>query len=322
MSLDESPENASPGTAREPRAAALSDPVQGALYMTGAALCFAIMNALIRFAAVELHPLQIAFLRNFFALAFMLPWLASVGLQALRTERFGLHLWRAFFGLLAMLTWFTSVAVLPLGEAVALNFTVPLFATVGAALVLRETVRARRWTATAVGFLGVLVVLRPGFAELTPAMGLPIVAAVFMACAIMTVKSLSRTENPATIVLYMNLFLAPLSLLPALFVWVWPSWAVLGYSTALGGIAALAHMALTRAYAKADASAVVPFDYARLPFVAVIAYFAFGETSDLWTWVGAGIIAASSIYIARREAQVARVRDAARLAGQAPRVGV
>jgi len=296
--------------------------MQGALYMTGAALCFAIMNALIRFAAVELHPLQIAFLRNFFALAFMLPWLASVGLQALRTERLGLHLWRAFFGLLAMLTWFTSVAVLPLGEAVALNFTVPLFATVGAALVLRETVRARRWTATAVGFLGVLVVLRPGFAESTPAMGLPIVAAVFMACAIMTVKSLSRTENPATIVLYMNLFLAPLSLLPALFVWVWPSWAVLGYSAALGGIAALAHMALTRAYAKADASAVVPFDYARLPFVAVIAYFAFGETSDLWTWVGAGIIAASSIYIARREAQVARVRDAARLAGQAPRVGV
>lgn len=318
---DASPDHSADSTTRT-RAAALSAPVQGALYMTGAALCFAIMNALIRFAAVELHPLQIAFLRNFFALAFMLPWLAGAGAQALRTERLGLHVWRAVFGLLAMLTWFTSVVVLPLGEAVALNFTVPLFATVGAALVLRETVRARRWTATAVGFLGVLIILRPGFAELTPAMGLPIVAALFMACAILTVKSLSATEAPATIVIYMNLFLAPLSLLPALFVWVWPSWPVLGYCAALGGFAALAHIALTRAYAKADASAVVPFDYARLPFVAVIAWFAFGEASDLWTWVGAGVIAASAIYIARREAQVAREREAGRLAGQSPRLSV
>jgi len=322
MSSDDSPEKRSAGTGPVARRARLSDPVQGALYMTGAALCFAIMNALIRFAAVELHPLQIAFLRNFFALVFMLPWLAGVGVQALRTERFGLHVWRAVFGLLAMLSWFTSVVILPLGEAVALNFTVPLFATIGAALVLHETVRARRWTATAVGFLGVLIILRPGFAELTPAMGLPIIAAVFMACAIMTVKSLSATESPATIVLYMNLFLAPLSLLPALFVWVWPSWAVLGYCTALGAVAALAHIALTRAYAKADASAVVPFDYARLPFVAVIAYIAFGETSDLWTWIGAGVIAASAIYIARREALVARERDAARVAGQSPRLSV
>lgn len=322
MSSDESPKTGPAGPQAAGRAPRLSEPVQGALYMTGAALCFAVMNALIRVAAVELHPLQIAFLRNFFALAFMLPWLASVGVQALRTERLGLHLWRAFFGLLAMLAWFTSVVLLPLGEAVALNFTVPLFATIGAALVLRETVRARRWTATAAGFLGVLIILRPGFAELTPAMALPIIAAVFMACAILTVKALSATEAPATIVLYMNLFLAPLSLLPALFVWVWPSWTVLGVSVALGGFAALAHIALTRAYAKADASAVVPFDYARLPFVAVIAYFAFGETSGLWTWIGAGVIAASAIYIARREAQVAHEREAARLAGQSPRAGV
>jgi len=322
MPSDELTENRPAGAPPASGAPRLSDPVQGALYMTAAALCFAVMNVLVRVAGAELHPLQIAFLRNVFALAFMLPWLASVGFQALRTERLGLHLWRAFFGLLAMLTWFTSVVILPLGEAVALNFTVPLFATVGAALVLRETVRTRRWTATAVGFLGVLIILRPGFAQLTPAMGLPIVAAVFMACAIMTVKSLSRTENPATVVLYMNLFLAPLSLVPALFVWSWPSWPVLGTCVALGGCATLAHIALTRAYAKADASAVVPFDYARLPFVAVIAYFVFGETSDLWTWVGAGIIAASSVYIARREVQVARVREAARLAGQAPRLRV
>src|SRR3546814_10987189 len=94
-----------------------------------------------------------------------------------------------------MLTWFSAIASLPLAEAVALNFTVPLFATVGAALFLGETVRARRWTATAVGLLGVVIILRPGFAAFTPVMALPIIAACFTAVTTLIVKSLSRTAN-------------------------------------------------------------------------------------------------------------------------------
>ena len=195
----------------------------------------------------------------------------------------------------------------------------PLFATAGAALVLGEVVRARRWTATVVGFLGTLIILRPGFTEITPAMALPVLAAVSMACATLTVKSLSRTESPATIVLYMTLFLTPLSLVPALFVWQWPDLETLGYLIGLGGTGALAHLLMTIAYGKADASAVIPFDYARLPFVAVIAFFLFGEVPDLWTWVGAAVIAASAIYIARREAKVAAGHPAGRAAGESVR---
>ena len=297
----------------------LSAPLQGALYMTAAAFCFSIMNIAIRIVSGELDPLEIAFFRNFFALAFMLPWLARAGLAGLATRRPGTHLWRAAMGMLAMVCWFYSIALLPLAEAVALNFTVPLFATAGAALFLGEIVRARRWAATLVGFLGIIVILRPGFAALSPAMALPVLAAVFMAMATLVVKSLSRTDSPAAIVFYMNLILTPLSLVPALFVWRWPSWSALALLVLIGLLAALSHMALTRAYTKADASAVMPFDYARLPFVAGLAFLLFGQVPDLWTWIGAAIIAGSAIYIARREAVVARLRHASGAAAAAPR---
>ncbi len=128
----------------EPRRPILSAPVQGALYMTAAAFCFSVMNYLVRIGAEEMEPVQVAFFRNLFALVFMLPWLARVGLSGLATRRLGTHVWRAVLGLLAMFCWFYAVTLLPLAEAVSLNFTVPLFATAGAALFLGEIVRARR----------------------------------------------------------------------------------------------------------------------------------------------------------------------------------
>ena len=297
---------------------AVPAPLQGALYMTAASLGFSVMNIAIRSAAEELDPLQIAFFRNFFALAFMLPWLASVGLSGLKTAHLGLHVWRAVIGLLAMCLWFYSIALLPLAEAVALNFTVPMFATVGAAIFLGEIVRARRWSATIVGFLGVLIILRPGFTELTPAMSLPVIAAAFMAISVLIVKRLSSDDQPGAIVFMMKLLLTPLSLIPALFVWRWPSWTTLGLMLLVGFFAALSHIAITRAYTKADASAVLPLDYARLPFIAGLGFLFFGEVPGLWTWVGAAVIAASAIYIARREAQVAREREASQAASHAP----
>ena len=274
--------------------------------MTAAAFFFSIMNVFVRLAAEELHPMEVAFFRNLFALAFMLPWLARAGFGGLRTVRIKLHLLRAFFALLTMVTWFSARALLPLGEAVALNFTVPLFATAGAALILGEVVRARRWTATVVGFLGTLIILRPGFVEITPAMALPMLAAVSMACASLTVKSLSRTERASTIVLYMNLFLTPLSLIPALFVWQWPEpylWAVFA---AMGALGMLGHVTLARAFAAADASLVMSVDFARLPFAVLFGFALFGELIDIWTWIGAGVIFAASLYNAHREGRLRR----------------
>lgn len=286
--------------------------------MIAAAFMFAVMNAGIKLAAAEgLHPFQIAFFRNAFALMFLLPWLARMGFDGLRTARLKVHLLRAVIGLIAMLCWFTAVVRMPMAEAVALNFTVPLFATAGAAFFLGETVRARRWTATIVGFLGVLIILRPGFVEFTPVMTLPIIAACFMAVTVLIVKSLSRTDAPMVVVVYMNLLLTPLSLVPALFAWQTPSLQALLLMAFVGACAVLAHIAFTRAFARADASAILPFDYARLPFVAAIGFLLFDETPDGWTWVGAAVIAAAAVYIAHRETRVARERPTHRPGSEA-----
>ncbi|MEX2409550.1 MAG: DMT family transporter, partial [Rhodovibrionaceae bacterium] len=266
--------------------------VQGPLYMVAAALGFSIMNLLIREASSELEPLQIAFFRNFFAVLAMAPWLLRAGLRrSFATRHFKLHVARATIGFVAMVCWFYSIALLPLAEATALNFTVPLFATVGAALILGEVVRARRWTATIVGFLGVLIILQPGFKGVETIMLLPVVAAFFMAGVTLLIKRLSDTDAPMTIVLYMNVLLTGVSAIPALLVWHWPSpgtWLIL---LLLGAVGAISQIWVVRAYQRADASAILPFDYARLPFIALLAFLFFGEIPDIWTWIGGAVIA-------------------------------
>ncbi len=282
----------------------LSPAVAGAILMVLAALGFSGMNALVRVAAGELHPFQVAFLRFFFGACFALPWLVRLG--GWRSQRLGLHALRACVTTVTALLWFSSLTLLPMAQAVSLNFTAPLFATIGAALFLGETVRSRRWSATAIGFVGVLIIVRPGVAEVSPAMALPLLAAATMTVSVLFVKVLTRTDSAPTILLYMNVLPLPMLFAFAVFVWEWPSafgWTIV---VVMGAVGVVSHYFFTRAMALADASYVIPFDYLRLPFIAVIAFFAFGEVSDMWTWVGAAVIAGSAIYIARREAQLAK----------------
>ncbi len=273
------------------------------LWMVGFCASFAGLTAIIRHVSGELHPVEIAFFRNAFGLLFILPWLARAGLGSLRTRRLGLHALRAGTGTLAMIFLFTALAWMPLAEATALTFTAPLFATAGAALVLGERVRLRRWSATLVGFAGTLVILRPGAEAVTPAAAAALAASAFIAASMLAVKALSRTEHPNAIVLYMGLLMTPLSLVPALFVWTWPEPATWGWLALLGLVAMVGQLMMARAFAAADASAVLPFDFARLVFVALFGFALFGERPDAWTWVGAGIIVAATVYIARREAR-------------------
>ena len=278
--------------------------VQGALLVTGSALMFAGVNALVRFASAELHVFEVAAFRWVFGAIFLLPWIWRHG--GLKTARLDLQLWRALLTLASTLMWFSALTLLPLAQAVALNFTIPLFVTIGAAAFLGEPVRARRWTAIAVGFAGVMVILRPGGGDVSWPMALPIVAALTMATSVLVMKRLTRTDATATIVAYQTLLVVPLTLAVAAFFWQQPTLPIVGVMAGIGVLSTCGHLMLTRAFALADASAVIPFDYARLPFIAVIAFAAFGEVPDAWTWAGAAIIAASAIYIARREAQLAR----------------
>ena len=282
----------------------LSPPLAAALYMLAASLFFACLSALIRHLSTTLHPFEVAFFRNLFGLAFMLPWLMRSGVAGLRTGRLKLYWLRSLLGLFSMLCWFSALALVPFTQAVALSFTAPLFSTMGAALVLGETVRRRRWTATLVGFAGVIIILRPGVEGLSLGQLLAVLSAAFSAVTVLMVKELSRTEPANAVVTYMVLLTTPISLVPALFVWQWPGWQAWPFVVGLGALGTLGHLCYTRSFALADASAVMPYDYTRLLFVAAIAWFAFAEAPDLWTWVGAAVIVGSAIYIARREAQL------------------
>jgi drug/metabolite transporter (DMT)-like permease len=285
---------------------ALAPTTRAALWVVAGGFCATAMNVVIRHAASELHPFEITFFRCFFGLLVLVPWLMRVGLGALRTRKIGFFTLRGLVSLVSMLTWFYGITLVPLATATALNFTGPLFATAGAALILGETVRLRRWMAVIVGFLGVLIIIRPGASALDANLLIILVSAATAGMGVVTVKFLSRSENATSIVTYMVLYSAPLALIPALFVWRWPSVGALFWLAVLGALGTTAHFAVVRAYSAADASACAPFEFLRMPVAAIAAYLFFGEVTDRWTWVGAGVIAGSSIYVAHREAMLAR----------------
>jgi drug/metabolite transporter (DMT)-like permease len=282
--------------------------------MTGACLCFAGMNVIIRQLCHDMHPFQVVFFRNLGGLAFMLPWLAHVGFAALRTDHTRYYLGRSFLGFLSMLTWFTALAMMPLAEATALSFTAPLFATIFAVVLLHEVVRRRRWTATVIGFIGAMIILRPGVSDLGIAHALVLGSSALAGVNAILVKQLTRSESANAIVTYMTLYILPMSLVPALFVWVMPPLHTVPLIVGLGLLATVGHQAMTRAFVATDTSIVMSFDYGRLPFVALIAWFVFGEVPDIWTWVGAAVIVGASTYIAHREAAAAGRTQPARTA--------
>lgn len=284
--------------------------------MTGTAISFAVMAILIRLASHQIHAFEIAFFRNLFGLMFMLPWLLrGKGLSRLATPKFGLYLLRATFGIAAMLSFFWSLTAMPMAGAVALSFTAPLFITIGAALILGETVRARRWTATIVGFVGMLVILRPGVTAVQPAAFAALFAAAAMAGSALSIKVLTRTEPSDAIVTWMVVLMTPLSLPAALWVWEMPEAQTWLWLVLIGAFGTIGHMMLTRAMKTADASYVMPFDFTRLPAVALMAWLLFGETVDAWTWAGAAVIFAATVYIVHRETRL-HIRQKGRYQGR------
>lgn len=291
---------------------------RGALWLVVVAALTAILAGLVRKLSATVHPFEIAFFRNFFGLAFMSPWLLQAGIPGFRTRRLRLYVIRAVIAAVAMLTFFYALSIMPLANVIALAFTSPLFATAGAALFLGETVRVRRWTATVIGFCGAMVILRPGTEALTSGAVIVLVSAAAMAAAALMVKNLSRTEPAAHIVLYLALFMTPLTLIPALFVWTWPGWGDVFWLAALAAVATGGNAAIVKAFSEIDVSLVAAFDFIRLPFTAAVGFLFFAEIPDVWTWVGAAVIAAASIYIAQREVQLDRLRRKA-IEAEAPR---
>jgi drug/metabolite transporter (DMT)-like permease len=279
---------------------------RAALLMTISAVVFGLMAITIRLASQQLHAFEVAFFRNVFGLLFALPLLYRHGWGLLKTNKLPLYFMRCVIGIVSMLASFWALAHLPLAQAVALSYTTPLFVTIGAVVFLHEVVRMRRWTAVAVGFVGMLVIVRPGSADFSFGVLVALLGAVASAVVSISIKFLSRTESPDSIVLYTTLLWVPLSFLPALPVWLWPTWESWLWVGLAGLLGTIGHMFWTRALRLGDVSALTPINFLQLPVVAVLAYFLFAEKLDVYTALGSGIIFAANMYIARREARLAR----------------
>ena len=286
--------------------AAMPAPVAGGLLMTLTALCYATTAVCVRLMTEELNPLMIGLLRNGFGLLFFMPMIVGASGTILRSSHWPLHLARTLFAVISGLLWFWALPMIPLSDAVALNFTGPIFVAIGAVLFLGERMSGPRRLAIALAFLGALVIIRPGFAEISLGIPIVLVSAAIWAAMVLANKMLSRTETTAQIVMLNLLIAAPVSLILALPVWQTPSLWMIALGAVQGLLGTTAHYFMARAFQIADASYVMPFDFLRLPFAATLAFFLFAEHPDVWTMAGAAIIFAATIHVTRKERQAMR----------------
>jgi drug/metabolite transporter (DMT)-like permease len=280
----------------------LSPNAQGAFWMILAGTGFTLNGLLVKtLSAGGMDPFQTSLARVFFALVALAPFIWRVGPAAFKTNHPVIHLLRGFVGGAAMLFGFYGLAHLPLATVTALGFTQPLFTIILAVLILSEPVRWRRWAATAVGFLGVLVMLRPGSGSFEPVLLAPLAMAFCIAVAVVLVKRLPASESQTAMLVYFCVASFLLALVPAILHWRDPTpleWLLLA---GVGVLGMISQACILRAYRAGEATFVAPFDYSKLLLATIVGYLFFAEVPDVWTWGGAAIIIASTYYIVWRE---------------------
>ena len=288
------------------RFGALSPVVQAAILATVAMVVFSVVPPSVRLLSDTMSSWQIVFTRTFFGFVGIGAYLAWSGLYELKSRQIGVHFVRSTFNFVGMVMWFWALGLVELAKGIAIHFTMPLFITLFAMIFLRERVGPRRLGAMLVGFIGVLIILRPGTIET----GLPELAILGSAAlyggAVIFLKIVVREETPLAVTFYTTLFMALWCIVPT-----WMYWApmrvddirpVLG----LGVCGLFAPFLVAIALKKADASLIAAFDFLRLPFTAAFGFALFGEVPDEFVWAGAAIIFISTYYIARREARRAQ----------------
>ena len=276
--------------------------VRGSLWVALAVVLFSIMTMLIKLLGARLPVVEILFFRQIVMLGFIAPVLWRHGADALKTERAGLHTFRVTAALFAMLTGFTALVHMPLADATAISFAKTLFVTVLATLILHETVGLRRWTATVVGFVGVLVVLQPTGAGIDVYALLALASAVAVAGIQISLRLLTQTERSVTIMAYQAIAITVLLALPTWWWWVTPTpleWAAL---VATGFVATLGQWCNVTGFRTGEAAAVAPMDYTRILFATIIGSVVFHELPTMATVLGAAIIIGATLYTLRRNA--------------------
>lgn len=290
----------------------MSDHAKGILMLLVTVLVFSMSDAMGKIVAEAEGGLMVSWARFIFAL-FVLPlcFPRRIG-EMLRTRNPRLQIARSIVVIGANTLFFTGLRYLPLADAVALGFVAPFLTTLLAIPVLGERVGVRRWTAILVGFVGMLIIVRPGFEARHWAYVLPLISAAFWACYVVLTRKLGATDSPLTTLFYTPLAGAFAMTGTAPLYWTWPTpwhWAIL---VSIGVLAAVGHLALIRAYRLAPASLLAPFSYLNIVFATVFGFVLFDTLPDQWTVVGAIVVIGSGVYVFQREAAVHRATKDAR----------
>jgi len=281
------------------------NPMHGIGFVIFMTICFSSLDASAKYLSNELPLWVLLWGRYVFNFLFVaLFFIRGAPADILRTRKIKLQILRSILLVASTLTFWLALMFLPLVDCVVVLFVSPILVTMLAAPLLGESVGRHRWIAVIIGFVGVMVVMRPGFTIFDWMSILPLITALFYAGVQISTRILGRTDGALTTLLYSSAGGAIISTIGVLFFWVTPSlgqWFVLGW---LGFLGALGHYLMIKAYEIAPASLLAPFDYTTLIWATILGFIAFGDLPDAWTVLGALIIMSSGLYLIRRESRL------------------
>ena len=275
---------------------------QVALLAIGATFFGSFMGACVKLLSDDLHPVIICFYRCLMGLIIITPFIIKNNFQALQTDNMRLQILRALINIISMICWFTAIGMMHLEKATALGFTTPLFTTVLAVIVLGEVIRFHRTAALLLGFVGILIIIRPGYMPFEFGTILMLIASFSFSFVLIFVKKLSATDSSLTIIFYHLLYMTPAFFILSLFYWQSINFNQLVIFSLMGSSGLLSHWCLAQAFKMSDTTFVMPLQFTKLIWASLIGLFIFAEQPDIWTWVGGVIIFISVVYITYREA--------------------
>lgn len=271
-----------------------------------ATACFAGMNAMIRDLARTVSPVEIAFFRSLFGFFLLAPFVWWYGRGTIHTKRFRLHATRGVVHAMSMMIFFVGLSLIPLAATSSLEFAAPLMATTIAVLFLGEVVRVRRLAALAVGYVGVLIVVRPGLVEISVGQILVLISVAMWAGCQLMIRELSKTESAFTQGFYMVSFFTPITFVAALPFWTWPDLETVLILFVLATIATTGTWLYGEAFRRAEMSAILPLESTKLIWATLFGWVFFTEAPDPITLLGGAVIFSAAAYITVRETQLGR----------------
>ena len=269
---------------------------------TSATMFGALMASSVKFLTTDLHPIIICFYRCLMGLIFITPWVIKNNFKAMRSNNLKLQISRSVINVFSMICWFSAIGLMHFEKAAALGFSTPLFTTILAIILLKEKIRFHRTAALIIGFIGIIVIIRPGLVPFEIGAGLLLLSAFTFSFVLIIVKKLSSIDESQTIIFYHLLFSTPIFFILSLFYWQDINLNQLLIFAFMGATGLLSHWCLAQAFKLSDTTFVMPLQFTKLIWASLIGLFIFSEQPDLWTWFGAIVIFISVVYITYREA--------------------